>query len=203
MQPPPHRVGLHPNPHQIVAPKAIQSLFPADSHTKILRQPAQLLRPCAPPAIANTHAPAAPAPPTAASCVTAAVFSSFATRSSTLSTPSACASRPPPSSAICALCSCNWPRNPALRLRHVAQLAANVPGQRRHGASMRLIAVAPAGKILVPRRHQPREVRQKFEQQSGPHALVYVFRQHRAHRRRPRRPPHQHGYHAEPPGSPQ
>jgi hypothetical protein len=37
MQAAAHRIGLHPNPDQIVALKAVQSVFPADAHTSILR----------------------------------------------------------------------------------------------------------------------------------------------------------------------
>jgi hypothetical protein len=37
MQAAAHRVGFHPNADQIIALKAVQRLFPADSHTSILR----------------------------------------------------------------------------------------------------------------------------------------------------------------------
>jgi hypothetical protein len=37
MQAAAHCIGLHSNPDQIIALKAVQSLFPADSHTPILR----------------------------------------------------------------------------------------------------------------------------------------------------------------------
>src|ERR1700731_3395325 len=37
MQSPAHRIGFHPNPNQIIALEAVQSLFPADSHASILR----------------------------------------------------------------------------------------------------------------------------------------------------------------------
>jgi hypothetical protein len=37
MQPAAHRIGFHPNSDQIIAPKAVQSVFPADSHVSILR----------------------------------------------------------------------------------------------------------------------------------------------------------------------
>src|SRR5580704_4219695 len=37
MQAAAHRVGFHPNPNQIIAPKAVQSVVPTDSHVSILR----------------------------------------------------------------------------------------------------------------------------------------------------------------------
>jgi hypothetical protein len=37
MQAPAHHIGFHPNPNQIIALEAVQSLFPADSHAPILR----------------------------------------------------------------------------------------------------------------------------------------------------------------------
>jgi hypothetical protein len=37
MQAAAHRIGFHPNSDQVITLKAVQSLFPADSHTLILR----------------------------------------------------------------------------------------------------------------------------------------------------------------------
>jgi len=37
MQAAAHRIGFHPNSDQVITLKAVQSLFPADSHTSILR----------------------------------------------------------------------------------------------------------------------------------------------------------------------
>ena len=37
MQSPAYGVGLHPNSNQIIAPEAVKSVLPADTHTLILR----------------------------------------------------------------------------------------------------------------------------------------------------------------------
>src|ERR1017187_2264793 len=110
MQPAPYHVGFHADPHQIVAAKAIQSLFPADPHGKILRQRErpQCFRTTR---IATTTA-ISPTATHSSHMVTAAVFSNLATRSSMLSIPIRMRVTSTPNCADCLLCSCNWLRMP-------------------------------------------------------------------------------------------